>query len=144
MEEPVGQVTVDLTLVRTVGVAEKRERPIRGHDRLPTRLDLFEGLIPANRLELTRPFGPCPTQRGPDAFRRVNELGVPIDLRAGKTSSEGLLRIAGELDQPVVINLRQQGTHARTIMGACHSDRLHRVFSSVPAGVANETPASRV
>ena len=94
VEQAEHQAAVDLPLMRAVGVAEQRQRPRLGDDRLPARGDLVERLVPGDRREFALALGADAAQRRLDALGRMHEFGVAVDLGAGEPGGEGLLRVA--------------------------------------------------
>ncbi len=129
VKEAVQQVAVQLPLMRAVSVAEDRQRPRFGDDRLPTGDDLVERLVPADRRKLPGTFRPDPAQRGFEALGRMHELGVAVDLGAGKAGGERMVGIAVDPYHPPVLDPRQQRAHVGAIMRAHHPHRFQNTTS---------------
>ena len=87
-----------------------------------------ERLVPGDRHEPTRALGAVPPERRRQPLRRVHQLGVAIDLGAGKAGRIGLVRVALDAHHPVVLDMGKQGTHVGAIMGAGNADDFHRLF----------------
>ena len=107
MKQPEHQAAVQLPLVRAIGIAEQCQRPGLGDDRPPPPGNLVERLVPADRREFALALRPNPAQRRPDALGRMHQLGVAIDLGAGKAGGEGLLRVALDAQYAPVLDLGQ-------------------------------------
>ena len=132
VEETVHQAAVQLALMRAIGIAEECERPALGDDGLPACSDLVERCVPRNRGELALPFRPAPAQGGGEALRRMDKLGVTVDLGAGKPRREGLRGIAHHTHHAPALDLCEQRAHVGTIVRAHHPDRFHALPPRLP------------
>ena len=132
VEETVHQAAVQLALMRAIGIAEECERPALGDDGLPACSDLVERCVPRNRGELAFAFRPAPAQGGGEALRRMDKLGVTVDLGAGKPRREGLRGIAHHTHHAPALDLCEQRAHVGTIVRAHHPDRFHALPPKLP------------
>ncbi len=76
-------------------------------------------------------FGADAAQRRFQPRRRMHQLGVAVDLGAGKAGGKRVGRIAGNAFDAPAIDLGQQGAHIRAIMRADDADRFHAPFSVI-------------
>ena len=129
MEQAVHEAAVHQALVGGVGVAEQGERAAFLDDRFPLGGDLVERLVPGDGLELARAFGAGPLQRRPDAFGRVNEIGVAVHFSASEARRVGLVGIALDAHNFTVLDMCDQRAHVGAIVGANDSNLLHRTVS---------------
>src|SRR5271165_3897930 len=130
-----------------IGIAEQCKRPGFGDYRPPASDDLVERLVPADWCEPAFALGADPVQRRREALGRVDQLGVAVDLSAGKTGGEGLIGVALDPDDPTILDICQQRAHVGTVVRANHSDRLqsylHRKPRTANIAAASLGPAQR-
>jgi hypothetical protein len=124
MKQPVDQPAIELPLMGAVGIAEQRQRPRLSDDRLPTRGDLLERLVPGNRRELALAFGADAAQGGCQAPGRIEELVVVVDLGAGIAGGQWIGGIAPDARDATILNIGEHGAHVGTIMGADDTNGL--------------------
>jgi hypothetical protein len=129
-EQAEQQAAVQQPLVRAVGISEQRLGAGLGDDLLPAAGDLVERRVPRYRREPPLPLGADPAQRRPDPVRRMHEFGVAVDLRAGETGGERVLRIALDPQHAAALDLGQQRAHVRTVMRADDANRFHSTLSA--------------
>src|SRR5204862_6042965 len=126
---------------RAVGIAEEGRRARLGDDRAPAPGDLVERRLPADRRELALALLPDAAQRRRQPLRRVDELGVAVDLGAGKAGGERLIGVALDAPAPPVLAFGQRRAHVRTIMRTDDSYRFHAPFFSLRAQRRNRDRA---
>ncbi len=137
VEQAEQEAAVHLPLMRAIGIAEERQGARLGNDRPPAPGDLVERLVPADRREFALALGAGAAQRRLQPRRRMHQLGVAVDLGAGKAGGEGLLGIAGDAHDAAVFDLGQQRAHVRAIMRTDDANRFHAPFLSLRAGRRN-------
>jgi hypothetical protein len=130
MEQAVHQAAIHQALMGGVGVAQQRQRAALGDDRLPLGGDFVERLTPGDRRELTRALGAGAPERRLDALWGVYEVGVAVDLSAGKPRRVRMVRIALHAHDPAVLDMGNERAHVGTIVRTDHSNgRLHHTVS---------------
>ena len=125
VEEPEQQAAVELALVRAVGVAEQRERPVLADD-APASAPTISSSASSQRDRREAPLalGAGAAQRRQHALRRVHQLVLAVHLGAGEARRHRMLGIALQLEKPPVLDVAmsehwsgQSCAHAVRMMG---------------------------
>ena len=129
MEEAVDQAAVHQPLMGGVGITQQRERAAFADDRLPLAGDLVQRLVPGDRRELPGALGAAAPERRGDAFRRVHQVGVAVDLAAGETGRVGVIGVALHAHDLAVLDMGDERAHVGTIVRTDDSNGLHHTVS---------------
>src|SRR5215468_772137 len=127
MEERMARPELEDPERSRVGVGQDRlPAPLRD-DAAPSPRDLLERDLPGDRREAPLALGAHPPERRQDPRRRVEALGVVVDLAAHHALGEGMPRVTGYSDDPPIVHGDGERTLGRTIVGTYGRKRLtHR------------------
>ena len=78
--------------------------------------DLVERLVPGDRREFALALGAGAAQRRRDALGRMHQLGVAVDLGAGKAGRVRLIRVALDAHDLAVLDMGHERAHVGTIV----------------------------
>ena len=81
--------------------------------------------VPGDRRELALALRADAAQRRRQAFGRMHQFGVAVDLGAGEAGGERLVGIALDAHHASVLDMRQQRAHVGTIVRTDHADGFH-------------------
>ena len=83
VEETEQEPSVQLPLMRAIGVTQDAEGPVRSEDRFPSSHDIVQRLVPRHRLEAPFPLRPDTLERCEHALGGMHPFVFAIDLGAG-------------------------------------------------------------
>src|SRR5215475_3299189 len=93
--------------------------PILADDPGPAIADCFEGLVPADALELSGPFGSGALERVEHSIWAVDPLLIVVDFYAQSSAGEGVLGVATYRDRASIFYRDQHRAGVRAIVWAC-------------------------
>ena len=87
-------------------------------DGLHPESHFIQGRVPTDRFEFAGTLGAGPSERGRDAFRRVDVRGKVAGFLADKAVGEGVIRVTLDGYDPSVLDLGQETAGVRIILSA--------------------------